>query len=188
MDDNGVSPVAGSHRQTGERTVTETLDRIREYVARAKSMPMSASVMVNRSELAALVDELAAAVEQALAESRTLVASQESVIDEGQQVVAAMITEAERERERITSDSEVFKHGKREAERIVADALAEAEGLRKDADDYVDGKLANFEITLQRTLEAVRRGRERLLGRSALDSLGSDEVDSIQLPDTHGRH
>ncbi len=78
----------------------------------------------------------------------TRVASQESVIDEGQQVVAAMITQAERERERITSDSEVFKHGKREAERIVADALAEAEGLRKDADDYVDGKLANFEITL----------------------------------------
>jgi cell division septum initiation protein DivIVA len=96
-----------------------------------------------------------------------------------------MITEAERERERIMSDSEVFKLGKREAERILAAAQAEAEGLQKDADDYVDGKLANFEVTLQRTLEAVRRGRERLLGRSALDSLGSEEVDRIQLPDHH---
>ena len=59
----------------------------------------------------------------------------------------------------------------------------EADELRKETDDYVDAKLANFEITLERTTEAVKRGRERLAGRSAFDALTSDEVDKIILPE-----
>jgi hypothetical protein len=186
MEENGVSTSHGGTRYVGEQAVADKLAEIKAYVARAKSMPMSASVVVNKSEINALVDELADVVALALAESRVLVASQDAVMDEGQQAVAAMISQAERQRERIMSDSEVFRHGKREAERVVAEARAEAEGLQKDADDYVDGKLANFEVTLERTLDAVRRGRQRLLGRSALDSLGSEEIDKIQLPDTRG--
>ena len=63
------------------------------------------------------------------------------------------------------------------------DPKVDANGLRKETDDYVDEKLATFEITLERTIEAVRRGRERLAGRSALDSLTEDEVDRIKLPE-----
>ena len=38
-----------------------------------------------------------------------------------------------------------------------------AEGLiRHEADDYVDRKLAAFEIVLDRTLRTVRAGREKL--------------------------
>jgi hypothetical protein len=32
-------------------------------------------------------------------------------------------------------------------------------------------------------MEAVKRGRERLAGRSAMDSLTDEEVDKITLPD-----
>jgi hypothetical protein len=34
--------------------------------------------------------------------------------------------------------------------------------MRQETDDYIDGKLATFEITLQKTLQTVDRGRERL--------------------------
>jgi hypothetical protein len=34
--------------------------------------------------------------------------------------------------------------------------------MRKETDDYIDSKLATFEITLQKTLQTVDRGRERL--------------------------
>ena len=34
--------------------------------------------------------------------------------------------------------------------------------MRKETDDYIDAKLATFEITLQKTLQTVDRGRERL--------------------------
>jgi hypothetical protein len=66
---------------------------------------------------------------------------------------------------------------------VLEQAHAETEGLRHETDDYVDEKLANFEITLERTIEAVRRGRERLAGRTAFSSLTPEEADKIVLPE-----
>jgi hypothetical protein len=37
--------------------------------------------------------------------------------------------------------------------------------MRSEVDDYVDAKLANFEIVLNKTLAAVLRGREKLSTR-----------------------
>ena len=34
--------------------------------------------------------------------------------------------------------------------------------MRGEVDDYVDTKLANFEVVLDKTLAAVHRGREKL--------------------------
>ena len=50
--------------------------------------------------------------------------------------------------------------------------------MRREVDDYVDGKLANFEVVLQKTLSAVDRGRSKLKGRSDLDALASAPEDA----------
>ena len=54
--------------------------------------------------------------------------------------------------------------------------------LRRETDDYVDQRLASFELTLSKTLAAVQRGRERLHGRSDLDELGKSAEDLAPLP------
>jgi vacuolar-type H+-ATPase subunit H len=105
------------------------------------------------------------------------------VVDEGLREAEQIVADARNEREKIISDTDVYRVAKREADQIVERARAEADELRKETDDYVDAKLANFEITLERTTEAVKRGRERLAGRSAFDDLTSDEVDKIKLPE-----
>ena len=81
------------------------------------------------------------------------------------------------------SETDVFRVARREADRILDQARTESDELRKETDDYVDTKLANFEITLEKTLDAVRRGRERLAGRTDLHDLTDDEVAKIQLPE-----
>ena len=53
----------------------------------------------------------------------------------------------------------------REAEVIRSEAEAEAARMRREVDDYVDGKLANFEVALHKTLTAVERGRDKIRGR-----------------------
>ena len=104
-------------------------------------------------------------------------------MDEGRREAEQIVSDARNEREKIISDTDVYRVAKREADHVVEQARAEADELRKETDDYVDAKLANFEITLERTTEAVKRGRERLAGRSAFDALTSDEVDKIKLPE-----
>jgi cell division septum initiation protein DivIVA len=158
------------------------LAEIRHVVEQARSMPMSASAVVNRGDLLALLDELRDGLESAFSDARKVVDAKESVVDQGRQEAEQIVAAARDEQERILSDTEVFRVAKREADEALERAKRESEALRKEADDYVDGKLANFEITLERTLEAVKRGRERLAG-SAFDGITSDEVDKITLPE-----
>jgi cell division septum initiation protein DivIVA len=170
----------------GERDnvdVHEKLAELRRVVEQARSMPMSASAVVNRGEVLELIDQLTGAVERAFTDSQQVLADRESVVDEGRRAAEQIVAEAHSEREKIISDTDVYRVAKREADQIVEKARSEAEALRKETDDYVDAKLANFEITLERTTEAVKRGRERLAGRSAFDDLTSDEVDKIKLPE-----
>jgi cell division septum initiation protein DivIVA len=159
------------------------LAEIRQAVEQARSMPMSASAVVNRAEMLAMLDDLATGLEQAFSEADQLKQKRDEVIDEGRREADRIVAEARNEREHRVSDTEVFRIAQRQADEIVAEARADAEGLRKETDDYVDEKLATFEITLERTIEAVKRGRERLAGRSALHSLTEDEVDQIKLPE-----
>ncbi|HSJ21008.1 MAG TPA: hypothetical protein VK964_10570, partial [Nocardioidaceae bacterium] len=107
----------------------------------------------------------------------------EEVVDEGRREAEMIVADARNERDHMVSDTEVFRIAKRRADEVLAEAQRDADGLRKETDDYVDGKLATFEITLERTIEAVKRGRERLAGRTQLDSLTEDEVDRIKLPE-----
>lgn len=159
------------------------LAEIRQAVEQARSMPMSASAVVNRAEMLAMLDELKVGLEQAFSESDQLKRQRDEVIAEGQREAERIIADARSERDNRVSDTEVFRIAQRRADELLAEARADADGLRKETDDYVDEKLATFEITLERTIEAVKRGRERLAGRSALDTLTEDEVDRIKLPE-----
>jgi cell division septum initiation protein DivIVA len=159
------------------------LDELRDAVEQARSMPMSASAVVNRTELLALIDEVSGAVETAFTDSQRVLAEREAVVDSGREEAAQIVRGAQLEREKIISDTDVFRLAKREAEEIVEHARTEADELRKETDDYVDAKLANFEVTLERTTEAVKRGRERLAGRSTFDDLTPEQADLIKLPE-----
>ena len=146
-------------------------------------MPMSASVVMNRAELLEMLGDLDRAVDEAFDQADKIERHREEIIADGRKEAEHIIGDARNERDHLVSDTEVFRLAQRRAEEIIDEARAEADGLREETDDYVDGKLANFEITLERTIEAVKRGRERLAGRSALESLTDDEINSIKLPE-----
>lgn len=159
------------------------LAEIRRAVEDARSMPMSASAVVNRGEMLTMLDDLAGALDAAFTDAQRVLSDRDAVVDQGRSEAAQIVAEAKNEREHIISDTEVYRVAKRQAEHVLEQAQAESVELRRETDDYVDGKLANLEISLEKTMEAVRRGRERLAGRSALHSLTDDDVDAIKLPE-----
>lgn len=163
--------------------VRAKLAEIRRVVEQARSMPMSASAVVNRAEMLEMLDDLAQEMDRAFSEADRVHRQRDEVVEEGRREAERIIADARNERDSLVSDTEVFRIAQRRADEVLAEARSDANGLRKETDDYVDEKLATFEITLERTIEAVKRGRERLAGRSALDSLTEDEVDRIKLPE-----
>ena len=147
------------------------LDQITEMVESAKSMPLSASVLVNKAEMLALLDELRATLPDELREAQWVIKDRDEVIDQGRKEAERIVADARQEAARLVSRTEVMQSATKEAERIVAEAKENARQMRLEVEDYVDAKLANFEVVLHKTLGAVERGRDKLRGRHELEEL-----------------
>ncbi|WP_411134064.1 cell division initiation protein [Streptomyces sp. C10] len=159
--------------------VQKKLDDIVATVGGARSMPMSASCVVNRAELLAMLEEVRAALPGSLAQAQELLGGREQVVEEARAEAERIIETAHAQRGSLISDTEVARQSQEEADRILAEARREAEEIRAEADDYVDSKLANFEVVLTKTIGSVDRGREKLLGRGpGLDEQGYEDTEA----------
>lgn len=159
--------------------VQKKLDEIVEAVGSARSMPMSASCVVNRAELLAMLEEVRQALPGSLAQARELIGGRDQMVQQARQEAERIIEAAHSERGSLVSGTEVARQSQEEADRILAEARREAEEIRAEADDYVDSKLANFEVVLNKTIGSVDRGREKLLGRGpGLDEQGYADEDA----------
>ncbi|WP_130796131.1 ATP synthase F0 subunit B [Streptomyces otsuchiensis] len=145
--------------------VHQKLDEIVAAVESAKSMPMSASCVINRSDLLGRLDEVREALPGSLAQAQELLGGREQVVAQAQQEAQRIVEAARTERGSLVDSTEVVQRAQAEATRIVTEARREADSVREEADDYVDSKLANFEVVLGKTISSVDRGRTKLLGR-----------------------
>ncbi|MDQ1712731.1 MAG: hypothetical protein QOE45_2181 [Frankiaceae bacterium] len=155
------------------------LDEITAMVESAKSMPLSASVLVNKSDMLALLDELRAELPDELREAQWVIKDREEVIDAGRKEADRIIADARTEAARLVSRTEVMQSATKEADRVLEEAKENSRQMRLEVEDYVDAKLANFEVVLHKTLGAVERGRDKLKGRHELEELR----DGALLPD-----
>lgn len=168
--------------------VQKKLDEIVDAVGNARSMPMSASCVVNRGELLSLLEEVREALPGSLAQAQELLGGHEQLSEQARQEAERIVAAAHAERSTLISDTVIARTAQEEADRILADARRDAEEVRAEADDYVDSKLANFEVVLNKTIGSVDRGREKLLGRGpGLDAQGYADEDAPEYsadPDT----
>ncbi|MGX1783928.1 ATP synthase F0 subunit B [Streptomyces diastaticus] len=162
--------------------VQKKLDEIVDTVGNARSMPMSASCVINRAELLALLEEVREALPGSLAQAQELIGDREQMVEQARQEAERIIQSAHAERGNLVSGTAVAQRSQDEADRILAEARQEAEEIRAQADDYVDSKLANFEVVLTKTIGSVGRGREKLLGAPEPDA-GHEDPDYADAPE-----
>ena len=155
--------------------VQAKLAELTATVEGARSMPMSASCVVNRSEVLDLLGELRALLPKQLHEAQIVLGDRHEVVEAGHREAERIIAEATAERERMLAETDVYAEGQLEATRLVEEARILTDSMRLEVEDYVDGKLANFEIVLTKTLAAVERGRQKLAGRNDLHDLDEHE-------------
>ena len=168
--------------------VHDKLDELAAVIENARSMPMSASCVVNRGEVLGLLEELRELLPEEFRHAEMLLQDREAVVDEGSREAIRLIEEARAEQARLVSQSDVLLEAHRAAAQVREAAAEEARAMRGEVDDYVDTKLANFEVVLDKTLAAVHRGRDKLRGRSTHEEFGADAGEGHPLDDeaAHG--
>ena len=153
------------------------LAQMEQLLAEARPVPLSASVMVNRKDFEDVIDDIRASLPEELRQSRWVIKERDEVLQGAEREAEQIVGDAKSEAARLISDTEVVRQSQRQAERILEEAREQARVLRLEAEDYVDNKLANFEIVLAKTMRSVEKGRERLRGRLVSEELAPERAE-----------
>ena len=158
------------------------LTQLREALDAARSMPLSASVMLNRDEFGELLQDAIDGLPEELKQARWLLKERDDVLERAQREAERIIDVARVRAERMVERTEVVREARRSAEDMVDQAGRLAAQMRLEAEDYVDRKLASFEVVLDRTMQQVAKGRERLSVHAPAheDLLGPDAEEAEQ--------
>lgn len=163
--------------------IDSRLGELREAIRNARAMPMSASAVVNRAEVLEMIDALESAIDETLSHATTVVGDRDAVVASGQTEADEILRSARAEQDKLVSDTDVYKVAQERSAEIVEQAEREAAETKAELDEYVESHLANFELTLEKTLQTVQRGRARLTSGHASGLADDSDVDDMSLPD-----
>jgi F0F1-type ATP synthase membrane subunit b/b' len=133
--------------------VSARLHRLEELVNEAKSMPLSSSVLVNRDEFLQMISEAQDSLPEEIKQARWIVRDREELLAKARAEGERIVERAREEQTRLARREEIVRRAEEESGRIVAAAEDRAAAMMKDAEDYVDAKLAQFENVLRRIQE-----------------------------------
>lgn len=140
----------------------ERIDELQVLIEEAKAVPLSSSAVINREELLELLAQLKEEVPDEVRQARWMSRDRDELLERARKEAERIIAEAAEQRDRLLSRTEIVHAAEREGERVIDIAKERAAKIRAEAEDYVDQKLAAFEILLNKTLATVARGREQL--------------------------
>jgi cell division septum initiation protein DivIVA len=149
--------------------VHDQLGQLETKFRDAKAMPMSASCLVNRAETLQAVKRLRDALPADLDQADALLSERDAVLAAGREQVERLLEGARAEREQLIEQTDLLVAARARAASLTTEARAEAARLLADADDYVDRKLAEFEVVIGQLGSQVSNGRERLAARRTAD-------------------
>ncbi|MGI9144378.1 MAG: ATP synthase subunit B/B' [Candidatus Planktophila sp.] len=156
----------------------EKLTTAISMVEEARGVPLSASCVLHRGEILEVLDGARAALPNDLEAARKILASRDALIEEGRLSAETLIASAREEVSRMIEQTAIVSAAREEAQHILDDAHLEADSEREEVEKYIDSRLATLEVILNKTSDAVARGRERLAGagdKDVLSQLANDK-------------
>jgi hypothetical protein len=143
----------------------EELDVVMQEIMEAKPVPLSASAMINKKSLLTKLENIRRNAPEELRQARYMVQNRDGLLSGAQSEIDELRRQVYAERDRILARTDIVIAANKEADRILDEARKRAAQIRGEAEDYVDSKLASFEVVLQKTMASVTKGRESLGGR-----------------------
>ena len=155
----------------------EKLNTAIAMIEEARGVPLSASCVVHRGEMVEILQSAREFLPVDFLTAESILNERDQIIDEGRSSAEAMIATTREDVSRMIEQTSIVQAARDEAQRILEDARTVAEEERHEVEAYIDARLATLEVILNKTLDAVARGRERLEGagdNDVLSQLNSD--------------
>ena len=144
--------------------VVESLEVAIAAVEEARSVPLSASCVLNRGEMLQILDKVKVSFPSDLAKAIAVLRDKDQILESAREQAAAIIAQAREEVARLVEQTSIVTTARKEAQKIMAEVTAESNASRDEIDEYIDTRLATLEVVLNKTLDVISKGRDQLGG------------------------
>jgi F0F1-type ATP synthase membrane subunit b/b' len=142
---------------------SETLvRRVIDLIATARTIPLSSSPMINRDEVLEMLEEALNRLPDELRQARWMLKERDEFVTKTRREADDILDAARAQAERMVQRTEVVRAAELRARQIVEAAEDNSQTMRRETEDFVDQRLASFEILLDKLMRTVKAGREKL--------------------------
>ena len=138
------------------------LQRAIDIIANAPKMPLSSSPRIDGDEIIELLDEAMRRMPEEMRHARWMIKERQDFVAKTRREADELLEAARVQAERMVQRTEVVRAAEARARQINEAAEADARRLRHETEDFLDQRLASFEILLDKLNKTVQAGRGRL--------------------------
>ncbi|MFZ9628370.1 MAG: hypothetical protein ACO3C1_03365 [Ilumatobacteraceae bacterium] len=138
------------------------LRRIIEVIATAPTMPLSSSPRIDRDEIIELLEECLHRLPEEMRHARWMIKERQEFVAKTRREADELLEAARVQAERMVQRTEVVRAAEQRARQVVEAAESDARRLRHETEDFLDQRLASFEILLDKLSRTVQAGRSKL--------------------------
>ncbi len=138
------------------------LRRAIDIIATARTIPLSASPMINRDEIIEILEEAVNRLPDELRQARWMLKERAEFVAKTRREADELLDAARVQAERMVQRTEVVRAAEQRARQVKETAETDARRLRHETEDFIDQRLASFEILLDKVTKTVAAGRSRL--------------------------
>jgi len=179
IDDDYPDPDQG----TGYVGDAETwLRRAIDIVANAPTMPLSSSPRIDRDEVVELLDRALASMPDELRQARWMLKERQEFVNKTRREANEMLEAARVQAERMVQRTEVVRAAETRARQVVETAESDSRRLKLETEDFLDQRLASFEILLDKLGKTVGAGRQKLSIGNASEALSMEDIEDPDDP------
>jgi hypothetical protein len=154
----------------------QLLRRAVDIIANAPTMPLSSSPRIDRDEIIELLEEALHRLPDEMRQARWMIKERQEFVAKTRREADELLEAARVQAERMVQRTEVVRAAEARARQLNETAEAESRRLRHETEDFLDQRLASFEILLDKLNRTVQAGRSRL-------SIGSPDDETFAVPE-----
>ncbi len=172
-DDGFVEP----RQDRGPANDSETLlRRVIEVIATAPTFPLSSTPRIDRDEIIQLLEEALDRLPEDLRTARWMLRERQEFLTKTRREADEILEAGRQQAERMVQRTEVVRAAENRARQVMDAAETDARRKRNETEDFIDQRLASFEIVLDKLSRTVAAGRNRL-------GMGTREIPVVAVPD-----
>jgi hypothetical protein len=140
----------------------QLLRRAIDVIATAPTMPLSSSPRIDRDEIVELLEEALHRMPEEMRQARWMIKERQEFVNKTRREADELLEAARVQAERMVQRTEVVRAAEQRARQLNEAAEADSRRLRHETEDFLDQRLASFEILLDKLEKTVQAGRARL--------------------------